>query len=317
MQKLTKEPLWVEAYRPQTLADVILTSKMRETLTGYVSSGVLPNLLLHGPPGVGKTSVALALLKDLDADVLMINGSSERNIDTLRTTVADFARYKSIYGNRKVVLIDEAEYLNPQSTQPAMRSFMEQHSRNCGFVLTCNDLSLIHDAIQSRCTSIGFVVSDTDYPEMAKAICQRLFAILEHEEVAYDKKVVARLVKRMFPDIRRMINVLQGYAQARKKVDTGILGVLDEHNIGPLYEIMKAKSFDGMRQWVADNIPSLTLVGLHKALWETLPLHVHEDDITPFLYLLGESHRVQAHVVDPEIEAAHLLNQIMHECRFL
>jgi DNA polymerase III delta prime subunit len=315
---IRNDPLWFERYRPKTLDDVILKKDMFEMLDGYRQQKMIPNLILSGPTGCGKTSAAVALLNDIDADWIKINGSLERNIDTLRTTVHDFVRHRSLELVRKYVLIDEADYLNAQSTQPAMRAFIEEHSRNAGFILTCNKPHLLDVAIQGRCTTLAFQFQRSDMPTVGKAMAERLFRMLDAEKVGYDRKVVARLMGSMFPDMRKVVNVLQGYAQGKGqgKIDTGILGISDDTEIAPLFAALKARNFDAMRTWVGEHASTMPVAAFARLLYDNADRFVEAGSVPQFVIYLGELLSDTATTADPEIAVAHRLTLMMADCKF-
>ena len=223
-------PLWVERYRPQTIADTILPEDLKATFQQFVDQKSVPNLLLTGSAGVGKTTVARAMLEELECDYIIINGSLNGNIDTLRTTIQNFASSVSFTGGRKYVIIDEADYLNANSTQPALRNFMEEYSKNCGFILTCNFKNRIIEPLHSRCSVIEFKINKNDMADLAKQFMKRVKNILEIENIEYDKEAVAAIIMKYFPDWRRVLNELQRYS-ATGRVDTGILSNLQQTSI--------------------------------------------------------------------------------------
>jgi len=214
---MNEEFLWVQKYRPKTIADTILSSELKQTFKQFVNQENIPNLLLTGSAGIGKTTVAKALCEQLNADYIVINGSMNGNIDTLRTEIMQFASSISFTGGRKYVILDEADYLNPQSTQPALRNFMEEFSKNCGFILTCNFKNRIIEPLHSRCTIIDFKTKGKDKAKLAAKFFNRLCDILKNEEVEFESKVVAELVNLHFPDWRRVINECQRYASSKSK----------------------------------------------------------------------------------------------------
>ena len=217
---MSKDFLWVEKYRPRTIEDTILPDELKQTFQQFVDQDNIPNLLLSGGPGVGKTTIARAMCEQLDVDYIVINGSMNGNIDTLRTEIKDFASTISFTGNRKYVILDEADYLNPQSTQPALRNFMEEYSKNCGFILTCNFKNRIIDPLHSRCSVVEFKINGKDKASMASQLFKRVKAILSDENVSYDQKTLAELITLYFPDFRRVINELQRYS-ATGSIDSG------------------------------------------------------------------------------------------------
>ena len=206
------EFLWVEKYRPQTIADCILPASLTSTFSKMISSGEIQNMLFTGTAGVGKTTVAKALCKELDLDYIVVNGSEEGNIDTLRTKIRHFASTVSLHGGYKVVILDEADYLNPQSTQPALRGFIEEFSNNCRFILTCNFKNRIIEPLHSRCTVVEFAIPNTEKPAIAANFFKRATDILNKEGIPFDNKVVAMLVEKSFPDFRKILNHLQRYS---------------------------------------------------------------------------------------------------------
>ena len=230
---MNEEFLWVEKYRPNNLSDVILPEETKKIFQQFVEQENIPNLLLTGSAGVGKTTVAKAMLEMLGADYIVVNGSLSGNIDTLRTDIMNFATTVSFSEGRKYVILDEADYLNPQSTQPALRNFMEEYSKNCGFILTCNFKNRIISPLQSRCSVVDFTYTKADAPKLAGKFFQRVQDILDKENVPYDKKVVAEIVQKFYPDWRRVLNELQKYS-ATGKIDTGILANATEESFGCL-----------------------------------------------------------------------------------
>ena len=228
-ETLTKNYLWVEKYRPQNIGDCILPDSIKDTFRQMVESGESQNLLLSGGAGCGKTTIAKALCNELDADYIMINCSEDGNIDTLRTKIRNFASSISISGGKKIVILDEFDYANAQSMQPALRGFIEEFSKNCRFILTCNFKNRIIEPIHSRCTCIEFKIPNKSKPKLASAFLDRCKVVLDNESIGYDEKVLAELILKHFPDFRRILNELQRYSVAGT-IDTGILTQIGEIN---------------------------------------------------------------------------------------
>jgi len=306
--------LWVEKYRPRTIEDAVLPSDLKNTFQTYVDGGNVPNLLLSGSAGVGKTTVARAMLEQLDCDYIVINGSLQGNIDTLRTDIQHFASAVSLQGGRKYVILDEADYLNPQSTQPALRNFMEEYSRNCGFILTCNFKNRIIEPLHSRCSEIVFKMNKDDKPKMASQFFNRVLDILGKENIEYDKKVVVEVVSKYFPDYRRILNGLQRYS-ATGKIDTGILSDLTEENLKSVMSLMKEKKFTDLRKWVGENSDIDSSVFFRK-LYDTASDHLEKQSIPQLILILSDYQYKAAFVADPEINIMACLTQIMVECQF-
>jgi DNA polymerase III delta prime subunit len=248
-----EEFLWVEKYRPRKLSDCILPEDQLNTFNQFVASGEIPNMLLCGSAGVGKTTVARAICEELGCDYIIINGSEESGIDVLRTKIRDFASTVSFTGKTKIVILDEADYLNPNSTQPALRAFIEEFSSNCRFIFTCNFKNRIIAPLHSRTAVIEFKITKADRPKIAAKFMKRLGDILAAEGVTFNEKVVAEVLKKHFPDYRRVLNELQRYS-ATGKIDEGMLVNLQEINMRDLVVSLKAKDFKKVRQWVVDNI---------------------------------------------------------------
>lgn len=307
-------PLWVEKYRPRVLADVILPAGLKADFASMVESGSIPNLLLSGPAGIGKTTVARALAEEMGYDVFVINGSLKGNIDTLRTEIMDFASSVSFTGARKLVILDEADYLNPQSTQPALRNFMEEFSGNCGFVLTCNYKARIIPALQSRCSVIEFGYRKADVASMAGGFYKRVVEILKEEGVEFQPDVVGALIKKHFPDWRRVLNELQRYS-ASGKIDSGILSRAGDAEYAALLAAMRAKNFTTVRQWVGENSDSDT-TEFFRRFYDTATEHFTADSVPQLILAIGEYQYKAAHVADQEINMAAFLVYVMASCQF-
>lgn len=308
------EFLWVEKYRPRLLSDVILPNELKATFAQFINKGNVPNLILSGGPGVGKTTVARAVLDELGSDYLIINGSMNGNIDTLRNEIMQFASSVSFQGGRKYVILDEADYLNANSTQPALRNFMEEYSSNCGFILTCNFKNRIIQPLHSRCAVIDFTIKNAQKPELAKQFFDRVCTILEMESVDSDRKVVAAFIQKHFPDWRRVLNELQRYS-ATGKIDSGLLSNLEEVSLKDLTNCMKSKNFTEVRKWVAQNIDNEPNEIFRK-------FYDHANDLfkpqaIPQLVLtLADYQYKSAFVVDQEINLTACLAEIMVNCEF-
>ena len=309
--------LWVEAYRPSTIDECILPAEIKNTFKSILKQGEIPNLLLSGTAGTGKTTVAKALCNELDLDVMMINGSDEgRSIDTVRNQIKNFASTVSLSETNKpkVVIVDEADYMNAESVQPALRNFIETFSNNCRFIFTCNYKNKIIPAIHSRCTVINFSIQNKDKQNLAGLFHKRLSTILEQENIEFDPKVLAELIVKYYPDFRRTINELQRYSVSGK-IDTGILVTVSEANIQSLNQSLKNKKFNDMRKWVVDNIDQ-DPAGLYKELYQNFYNALLPQSIPPMVILLAEYQYKNAFVADPELNMVACLTEIMGECKF-
>ena len=306
--------LWVEKYRPKTVEDTILPADLKATFQQFVDQKNVPNLILTGGPGVGKTTIAKAMLEELGCNYIVINGSMNGNIDTLRNEIKNFASTVSFSGGRKYVILDEADYLNPQSTQPALRNFMEEFSANCGFILTCNFLNRIIAPLHSRCSVVQFKINAADKPKLAGRFMKRMTGILQKENVEFEEKVVAELIMKHFPDWRRVLNELQRYS-ATGKIDTGILANISQDNYKALVERMKAKDFSGIRKWVAENLDNEPSA-LFRKIFETTNEYVEPNSIPKLVLYMADYQYKSAFVVNQEINFVAFLTEVMMDCQF-
>lgn len=299
--------LWVEKYRPRKLDDCILPDDQLNTFRQFVDSGEIPNMLLCGSAGVGKTTIARAICEELGCDYIIINGSEESGIDVLRTKIRDFASSVSFGGKTKVVILDEADYLNPNSTQPALRAFIEEFANNCRFIFTCNFKNRIISPLHSRTAVIEFKLTKADRPKMAGRFMKRLSEILATEGVAFDEKVVAEVLKKHFPDYRRVLNELQRYSVSGA-IDEGILVNVQEVNMKELVTSLKAKDFKKMRTWVVENIdndPNL----IFRKIYDTILDEVKYP--SQLVLLLADYQYKAAFAANPEINLVACLAEIM------
>jgi len=308
------EFLWVEKYRPRNINDTILPEELKNTFKTFVSQKEVPNLLLTGRAGTGKTTIARALLEEIGCDYIVINGSMNGNIDTLRNEIAQFASSISFTGSRKYVILDEADYLNPQSTQPALRNFMEEYSKNCGFILTCNFRNRIIEPIHSRCSIVEFKIPKDEKPKLAMQFYKRLLKILEDENVTSDSKTLAAFVERYFPDFRRTINELQRYS-ATGKIDSGILSNFQESKFLNLVAFIKDKSFTNVRKWVGEHSDIEDAV-LFRTFYDTASEHVKSSSIPQLVLLIAKYQYNSAFVADKEINLVAFLTEVMVEIEF-
>ena len=306
--------LWVEQYRPKTVDDCILPQSLKNTFKEFVEQGNIPNIILSGGPGVGKTTIAKAVLDEIGATSMMINGSEESGIDVLRTKIKNFASTVSLEGGRKYLILDEADYLNPQSTQPALRGFMEEFHKNCGFILTCNYKNRLIEPLHSRCSVIDFTIPKSEKPNLAMEFMKRVEFILQNESIEYDKKVLAELIQRHFPDWRRALNELQRYSVSGR-IDAGILIDMAEINIKELMLFMKEKEFTNVRKWVVNNL-DMDSVRLIRSVYDSLYTFLDHSTIPHAVCILADYSYRGAFVADQEINTLACLTEMMAKCKF-
>jgi len=307
--------LWVEKYRPQTIDDCVLPESLKKTFKQFVAQGELPSFLFTGTAGVGKTTVAKALCNEVGADYIMINGSDEgRSIDVLRTTIKNFASTVSLTDAKKVIIIDEADYMNASSIQPALRSFIEEFSANCRFIFTCNYKNRIIEPLWSRCAVIEFKVPNEEKAKIAAAFYRRIVDILANEQVEFDSKVVAELVTKHFPDYRRILNELQRYS-ASGKIDTGILINLSEDSYNDLINSMKTRDYASVRKWVGKNT-DVDSVELFRELYDTASEKIEPSTIPNLVLILADYQYKAAFVSDHELNTMAAMTEIMMQCKF-
>ena len=306
--------LWVEKYRPKTIEDTILPAELKETFQQFIKGGNVPNMILSGRAGVGKTTVARALLEELGCSYLVINGSMDRNIDTLRNEIMTFASTSSLRGGRKYVILDEADYLNPQSTQPALRNFIEEFSANCGFILTCNFPNRIIEPLHSRCSVVEFKMTASNKLELGKEFFKRVREILSLENIEADQQVLAAIIHRHYPDWRRVFNELQRYS-SNGKIDSGILSNINCSNTDVLIDCLRDKNFTSMRKWVAENLDDDPVV-LFRKLFDSMEKTLETSSIPQMVIHLARYQYQSSFVADQEINTVSFLTEVMADCSF-
>ena len=308
--------LWVEKYRPKLVDQCVLPDNTQKVFSEIVEKGEIPNLLLTGSPGIGKTTIAKALCNQLECDWLMINGSDEgRMIDTLRTTINNFASTVSLSGGKKVLIIDEADYMNPESVQPAMRGSIEQFSANCRFIFTCNFKNRIIPALHSRCSVVDFKIKKDDKPILAQRFLKIATGILDKETIKYKSDVVAQLIMKHFPDFRRVINELQKHAVGGM-IDEDILIQASEENLKELFVALKKKDFTSMRKWVAENIDN-DHVRLYRQIYDSLYNRFEKKSIPQAVLTIADYSYKAAFVADQEVNMVACLTEMMMNCEFI
>ncbi len=312
---MSNDFLWVEKYRPRTIADTILPDGLKQTFQKIADTGELPNMLFTGTAGLGKTTVARALCNELDLDYIVINGSEEGNIDTLRTKIKQFASTVSLQGGYKVVILDEADYLNPTSFQPALRGFIEEFSNNCRFILTCNFKNRIITPLHSRCGVYEFNTTKKDMAQLASNFMQRVTTILEQEKIECDKKILADLIMKFAPDWRRILNELQRYSIGSNSIDSGILNNLADKNYDDLFVYLKSKDFKKMRNWVVNNIDT-DASAIFRAIYDRMADKIAPQSIPQLVLILADYQYKNAFVADHELNVVACLTEVMANVQF-
>ncbi|AMQ65938.1 sliding clamp loader subunit [Stenotrophomonas phage vB_SmaS-DLP_6] len=310
---MREEFLWVEKYRPRTVAETILPDNIKATFQQFVDRNEIPNLMLPGGAGTGKTTIARALCEEVGADYIIINGSMNGGIDTLRNDIKNFASTVSFSGGRKIVILDEADYLTPQ-TQAALRNFMEEFSKNCGFILTCNFKNRIIAPLHSRCSVIDFKIANSDKPKLAAQLLKRCEDILAKEGVDYDKQALAAVIMKFYPDNRRILNELQRYG-ASGKIDSGILAGMSNENFRDLVTLVKEKKWKDMRKWVGENLDTEPTSLMRKFYDQAFDL-IEPQSIPTMVLLIADYQYKAGFVADQEINLVAFLTQCMTELEF-
>lgn len=308
--------LWVEKYRPHTIEDCVLPERLKTVFQEFVKQGSIPHLILAGTPGTGKTTVAKALCDELNMDYLMLNGSDENGIDTFRMKIKGYASAISLTGDKKAIIIDEADYLNANSIQPALRSAMEEFEDNCRFIFTCNYKNRIIEPLHSRSTVIDYRLKAEEKPKMARDFMRRVDFILKQEAVAYNVKVLAEFIMKHFPDFRRTINELQTYAVAHSNtVDEGILTASADVTLTELVRALKERNFRDMRQWVAQH-GNDDAARLYRKIYDSLYDILKKESIPAAVIVLAKYQYQAAFVADQELNLTACLTELMAECEF-
>ena len=306
--------LWVEQYRPKTIDDCILPDSLKSLFSAFIKKGEISNMLFSGTAGIGKTTVAKALCEQMNCDWIMINGSEEGGIDVLRNKIKNFASTVSLSGGKKVVILDEADYLNPQSTQPALRGFVEEFHKNCRFILTCNFKNRIIEPLHSRFSNIEFKVNPKDKPKLASKLFERAVYILKEQNVSYEDKVLVELITKHFPDFRKLINELQRYSVSGS-IDAGILVNVSDENLKTLVTHLKGKEFSDMRKWVVNNLDN-DPVKIFRKIYDTLYTNLEPSTIPHAVLIIADYQYKSAFVADQEINLVACLTELMSQVKF-
>jgi len=306
--------LWVEEYRPKTIDDCILPQSLKTLFQSFIEKGEISNMLFSGTPGVGKTTVAKALCEQMNCDWIMINGSEEGGIDVLRNKIKNFASTVSLSGGKKVVILDEADYLNPQSTQPALRGFVEEFHKNCRFILTCNFKNRIIEPLHSRFSNIEFKINNKEKPQLQTQLYNRATFILKKQNIEYEDKALIGLITKHFPDFRKLINELQRYSVSGA-IDAGILVNISDENLKSLTGHLKAKEFGDMRKWVVNNLDN-DPVKIFRKIYDSLNTTLQPETIPHAILIIADYQYKSAFVADQEINLVACLTELMSQVKF-
>ena len=310
----TEEVLWVERYRPRVIEDTILPQKTKDVFKRFVADKSIPNLLLTGGPGMGKTTIAKAMLNELGCDYIVKNGSLNVNLDTLSYEISTFASSVSFSGGRKYVILDEADYLNAANVQPALRNFIEEYSKNCGFIFTCNLKNRVIEPLRSRLSEVDFTIEKSDRPKMAAQFYKRVLAILNAENVEHDKDVVAKIIERHFPDFRRVLTELQSYA-ASGRIDEGIFTNIKQESIEQLFSMLKEKNFVEMRKWCSNNSDQ-DANEMFRTIYDAATDRVELKSLPGFIVTLADYMYKSSFVADHEVNMVAFLTEVMFEASY-
>jgi len=308
------EVLWVERYRPQKIDETILPEKTKAMFKKFVTDDNVPNLLLSGGPGVGKTTIAKAMLEEMGCDYIVKNGSLNVNIDTLRYDISTYASAVSLSGGRKYVIFDEADYLNAANVQPALRNFIEEYSSNCGFIFTCNFKNRIIQPLRSRLSEVDFSIETSDRPKLAMQFMKRVETILGMENIDYDKAVVAKVIQKHFPDFRRVLTELQSYA-ASGKIDEGIFVNLKQESLDEVFRLLKTKDFTNMRKWVANNSDQ-DMNEMFRRIYDMASDKVEMRSLPGFIVTMADYMYKANFVADLEVNMVAFLTEVMIEAEY-
>jgi DNA polymerase III delta prime subunit len=308
--------LWVESYRPKTIDDCILPDHIKKTFKDFLNKGEIPNLLLSGPPGIGKTTVAKALCNELGVDCYVINGSDEgRFLDTVRNQAKNFASTVSLQGNgkHKVIIIDEADNTG-NDVQLLLRANIETFYNNCRFIFTCNYKNKIIEPLHSRCAVVDFNIKGKEKAKLAAGFYQRLQGILQERKIEYEDKVIIELINKHFPDWRRVLNECQRYSVGGK-IDSGILATFSDVSVNELTKHLKTKNFTEVRKWVVSNLDNDSDVLLRR-IYDALLTSLENNSIPAAVLIIAKYQYQIAFVADQEINLLAALTELMCECNF-
>lgn len=310
-----RDYLWVEKYRPRKLSDCVLSSDLRKQLEESVAKGDIQNMIFHGGAGCGKTTVARAICEQMGFDYLFVNASEDSGIDTLRTKIRNYASTVSLNDRPKVVILDEADYMNPASLQPALRGAIEEFASNCRFIFTCNHLSKIIKPIHSRCAVFDFSLPKKEKADIAKLFFKRMKFILKNEKIEFTDKVLVEVVRKYFPDFRRIINECQKYSTSGV-IDAGILSAsFSDDNLRILVDAMKQKNFSSVRRWIAENSDKDTQ-GIFRRLYDSLYESLSSNSIPTAILCIANYQYRSAFCADQEINLMACCIEMMAECEF-
>ena len=306
------EYLYVEKYRPHKIEDCILPDRLKKVFQEYVTEGNIPNLMLTGTAGCGKTTVAKAMCEEIGCNFLFINSSDERGIDVLRTKIKGYASTVSLTGGRKVIILDEADYLTPEA-QAGLRGAIEEFSENCSFIFTCNFKARLIDALHSRCSVIDFALKGDEKAKMAAQMFKRLSNILTEESITYDKDVLGKIVQRYFPDYRRTLNELQRYSTSGN-IDAGVLSQVESvRKLDDLIKSLKDKDFSIMRKWVVNN-SDIDQSRIFRSIYDNLCVYLKPESVPQAVVTLAKYQYQSAFVADQELNLVACLTELMVEC---